>query len=84
MPKSRARRKPAYTPPPLPAAQRLPKERRWIAPFMVAMFLIGLVYLVVWYLSQGNLPLMSALGAWNIAVGFGFILVGFAAATQWR
>ena len=84
MPKSRIRRKQAYTPPPIPAALRTPKERRWIAPFMVTMFLIGLIYLVVWYLSQGDLPLMSALGPWNIAVGFGFILVGFGAATQWR
>ena len=39
---------------------------------------------MVWYLSQGDLPLMSALGPWNIAIGFGFILVGFGAATQWR
>ncbi|HTY72705.1 MAG TPA: cell division protein CrgA [Actinomycetes bacterium] len=84
MPKSRTRRKQAYTPPPPPSAETAPKVRRWIAPFMVTMFLIGLVYLVVWYLSQGNLPIMDALGPWNVAVGFGFILVGFVASTQWR
>ena len=28
--------------------------------------------------------LKRALGPWNIAIGFGFILVGFGAATQWR
>jgi Cell division protein CrgA len=84
VPKSRIRQKQAFTPPPAPLASRLPKERRWIAPFMVTMFLIGLVYLVLWYLSQGDLWGMRTLGPWNIAVGFGFILTGFAASTQWR
>jgi Cell division protein CrgA len=84
VPESRRRQKQAFTPPPTPLAQRLPKERRWIAPFMVTMFLIGLVYLVVWYLSQGDIWGMRSLGPWNIAVGFGFILAGFGASTQWR
>jgi hypothetical protein len=82
VPKSRIRRKSAYTPPPAPAGPDVPK--RWIAPLMLAMFLIGLVYIVVYYLAGSNIPFMEGLGNWNILVGFAFIGVGFALATRWK
>ncbi len=82
MPKSRIRRKTAYTPPPAPGGPDVPK--RWIAPLMLAMFLIGLVYIVVYYLAGSNIPFMESLGNWNILVGFAFIGVGFGLATRWK
>ncbi len=51
---------------------------------MVAMFLIGLAWLVVFYLAGTTLPLMSHLGSWNLLIGIAFIAVGFGVATQWR
>jgi hypothetical protein len=50
----------------------------------VALFLIGLAWIVTFYLTQGDLPLMDALGNWNILVGFVFIGLGFAVSTQWK
>ena len=85
MPKSRVRRKQAYTPPPLPHELVAPKERRWIAPLMVTLFLLGLAYLVVWYLAGNDVPFMKDFSSMvNVAIGFGLILGGFICATQWR
>jgi hypothetical protein len=56
---------------------------RWLAPTMVAAFLIGLFWIVVFYVTQMKWPI-SALGQWNMVVGFGFIGVGFSLATRWR
>jgi len=56
----------------------------WLAPMMLALFGIGVLWLVVFYISQGNMPLVSGLGNWNLAVGFGFIIAGFGLSTQWR
>jgi hypothetical protein len=82
VPKSRIRRKAVYTPPP-PRTAPL-GSRAWVAPVMVTLFLIGLAWIVTFYLTQGDLPLMNALGNWNILVGFVFIGLGFAVSTQWK
>ena len=45
---------------------------------------VGLAWIVVYYLSQGSIPGLSALGAWNLVIGFTFIIAGVALATRWR
>lgn len=50
---------------------------------MLAFFLIGLAWIVLFYVTEGDLPL-KALGNWNIVVGFGFIAGGFGVSTQWK
>lgn len=47
-------------------------SRGWVAPVMLAFFLIGLAWIVLFYVTEGDLPLKS-FGNWNIVVGFGFI-----------
>ncbi|MEN9325187.1 MAG: hypothetical protein RL414_941 [Actinomycetota bacterium] len=62
----------------------LPEESpRWLAPTMVVAFLIGLFWIVVFYIS-GTLYPIPHIGAWNMLVGFGFIGAGFTLATKWR
>jgi hypothetical protein len=56
---------------------------RWLAPTMVAAFLIGLFWIVVFYVTQTVWPIRG-IGNWNMVVGFGFIGVGFSLATRWR
>ncbi|MGW2676562.1 cell division protein CrgA [Streptomyces sp. NPDC001436] len=85
MPKSRIRKKDDYTPPP---AKQQPLQiklgsRGWVAPVMLAFFLIGLAWIVVFYVTDTQLP-VEALGNWNIVVGFGFIAAGFGVSTQWK
>jgi hypothetical protein len=50
----------------------------------VACLVIGLAWIVVYYVSQGSIPGMSALGAWNLVVGFVFIIAGVTLSTRWR
>jgi hypothetical protein len=50
---------------------------------MLAFFLIGLAWIVLFYVTQGSLPI-AALNNWNIVVGFGFIAGGFVVSTQWK
>lgn len=57
----------------------------WIAPTMVASLLIGLVWIVVFYLAGNDIGFMRSIGnLGNVAIGFGFIGVGFALSTRWR
>ncbi len=56
---------------------------KWLAPTMVTAFLIGLFWIVVFYVSETRYPI-SGIGAWNMIVGFSFIGVGFSLATRWR
>jgi hypothetical protein len=51
---------------------------------MLAMFLIGIVWLLTYYFSNGGVLGMESLGGWNILVGFGFVVAGLGVATQWR
>ncbi|MFE9256459.1 cell division protein CrgA [Streptomyces sp. NPDC006879] len=84
MPKSRIRKKNDYTPPPARQATNIRLSgSSWIAPIMLALFLIGLAWIVVFYVTDTRLP-VEALGNWNIVVGFGFVAAGFGVSTQWK
>lgn len=55
----------------------------WFKPIMFGLMLIGLAWIVVYYVSQGVLPVRE-LGDWNILLGFGILFVGFLMTTRWR
>ncbi len=54
----------------------------WLAPTAVTLLIIGLLYLVTYYLSSGMLPL--PIGDWNLAVGFGVLMVGGGMLMFWK
>ncbi|MBH5335979.1 cell division protein CrgA [Streptomyces pactum] len=89
MPKSRIRKKDDYTPPSSSTARQATSISlhagggRWVAPLMLALFLIGLAWIVLFYVTETKLPIES-IGNWNIVVGFGFIAAGFVVSTQWK
>ena len=56
---------------------------RWILPLMLAMFIIGIIWIVAYYVAP-EAPWISTLGWWNVVIGFGFLAVGFVIATRWR
>ena len=56
----------------------------WLAPLMLILFGVGILWLVVFYLSNGDMPVLETLGNGHLLVGFGFIVLGFALSTQWR
>lgn len=82
MPESKVRRKSAFTPPPAKAAPAKPNAR-WFAPVMVGLLLLGLVWVVVYYLSQMAYPIPK-IHTWNLAIGFGIMMLGFGMTTRWR
>ncbi|GAB2481159.1 hypothetical protein GCM10027265_35490 [Jatrophihabitans fulvus] len=55
---------------------------------MAVVLLLGLAYLVVFYLTASGtdpeVPVMGGLGAWNFAIGFGVMLLGLVMAVRWR
>ena len=85
MPESKKRKKSAYTPmTPVGGPRKKGPSPRWLPPLMLALFLIGIVWLVTYYVAQSSMPLTGDLGSANLAIGFGFIIAGFALSTQWR
>lgn len=53
---------------------------------MLGAFLLGLVWIVVYYItgSTMSIPVMADLGQYNLVVGIGFMAVGFVYATKWE
>ncbi|CAA9377305.1 MAG: Cell division protein CrgA [uncultured Nocardioidaceae bacterium] len=83
MPEPHSRKKPQYTP---PSAARKPTRvggGRWVAPAMLTCWILGLAWIVVYYLLP-DLKYMSDLGNWNLAVGMGLIALGFVFSTKWE
>ncbi|WP_432484833.1 cell division protein CrgA [Kineococcus esterisolvens] len=56
---------------------------RWWVAVMVALMVLGLLWIVVFYLSSAQYP-VPGWGNWNLVAGFGLVLVGFAMTTRWR
>ncbi len=83
MPESRPRKKAEYTPPPTTRRPVGVAGRRWVAPAMVGCWLVGLAWIVVYYLAP-DLKYVRDLGNWNLAVGMVFIALGFIFSTKWE
>ena len=88
MPKSKVRKKPDA---PVrvhstqgPTTKALAPSPSWYPIVMAIVLLIGLAYLVVYYLASDKIPVMKDLGSWNFAVGFGVMMVGLIMAVRWR
>lgn len=60
----------------------------WFAPVMFSFMLVGLIWIITYYISGAQYPLGAGtpinLESWNIAVGFGIAMVGFIMSTRWK
>jgi hypothetical protein len=84
MPESKGRPKQRSRVPVDPAKEAMPTASpRWLVPVMLTSFLLGLLWIVVYYIVP-NMPLISDLGGWNLVIGFALIMVGFGLSTRWR
>ncbi|MCV2491239.1 cell division protein CrgA [Geodermatophilus sp. YIM 151500] len=90
MPKSKVRKKSVYTPPEGVLQSRAASARaarpspRWYAPVMVTLMLLGLLWIVVYYVANERIAFLSALGPWNFAIGFGAMVAGLVMSMRWR
>jgi Cell division protein CrgA len=81
VPKSRVRSKSVYTPPQRSAKAKVSPP--WLVPTMLGTLIVGLVWIVVFYVSQQAWPI-GALGAWNLVIGFALLVTGVVLSTKWR
>ncbi len=90
MPKSKVRKKAdaPLRPASSTTTRQLAPSPSWYPVVMGIVLLLGLAYLVVYYLTSSgtspHIPVMAGLGAWNFAVGFGVMLLGLIMAVRWR
>ncbi len=84
MPRSRTRKKGDFTPPPQKTSSGAKVSARWVAPTMVSLLLIGLAWIVCYYILASSVHFVSVLGAWNLVIGFAFLFGGLMVATRWR
>ncbi|MBO1755070.1 cell division protein CrgA [Allobranchiibius sp. CTAmp26] len=56
----------------------------WWVPLMVGFMVLGLLWLVVTYLSQGDYPAPKLGVVWNLGIGFVLVMVGFLMTTRWK
>ena len=82
MPESRIRRKSAYTAPTAKGGPPKPNGRLFV-PIMVGLLLIGLGWIVTYYITSAKYPIPD-IGNWNLLIGFAILLVGFGMTTRWR
>jgi hypothetical protein len=66
------------------APRGLAPSPSWYPIVMATVLVLGLAYLVVYYIAASKIGWMNDLGAWNFAIGFGVMLVGLIMAVRWR
>ena len=63
---------------------KAPGSRRWVPPTFITVGLLGVAWLIVYYVAGTAVPFMSDLGNWNILIGMGGMAAAFGIATLWR
>ena len=51
---------------------------------MLGLMILGLLWLVVYYLWGQNIPFLAGLGSWNFAIGFTLMIAGLLMTMRWR
>lgn len=87
MPKSQVRKKKVYTPPtdirPTATASAKKPSPIWLPITAVALIVVGIAWLVVFYLSEQEYPVESW-RYWNLAIGFGAMVSSLILLSRWR
>ncbi|MFQ6170934.1 cell division protein CrgA [Oryzobacter sp. R7] len=83
MPESKGRSKPSYTPPRSAQKAQGPNPR-WFVPVMLGLMVIGLLWVVTYYISGAHQYPVPQIERWNLGVGFALMMAGFLMTTRWR
>jgi Cell division protein CrgA len=84
VPKSRSRKKSDYVAPIKKQKGVSALGGRWGVPTMLTLLIVGLAWVVLYYVASGSIGFIDDLGAWNVAIGFGFMFAGLMVATRWN
>lgn len=58
--------------------------RDWVPWVFIPVGLLGVLWLLVFYIAGAKVPVMQDLRNWNYAIGIGLIAASFAIATLWK
>ena len=61
-----------------------PVDRSWVPKVFVPLFLLGVLWLIVYYIAGNQIPGMKDLGDWNVLIGMCLMAAGFGVATLWK
>ena len=67
-----------------PKKIKAPSSRRWVPPTFITVGLLGVAWLITYYVAGPQIPYMSDLGNWNILIGMGGMAAAFIIATLWK
>ena len=93
MPKSKVRKKPAQAASRAAAAAAAAQAPRAkvagpsspvYVGIMLGLMILGLLWLVVYYMAGSDIGFMASLGSWNFAVGFALMIAGLLMTMRWR
>jgi hypothetical protein len=83
VPESKRRRRTTTATSQTSATQAYKPNPVWFKPVMFGLMILGLLWIITFYISEGSLP-VAAWGSGNIIAGFGIAIVGFLMTTRWR
>lgn len=64
-------------------SQSIKSNPPWFVPVMCTLMVLGVLWVATFYITSGQWPIGS-IRYWNILIGMGLIMAGFAMATRWR
>jgi hypothetical protein len=72
-----------------PAVKKLraPSNRQWVPPTFITVGLVGVLWLVTYYVSVAasiTIPFLTDLAGWNVIIGMGSMAAAFGIATLWK
>jgi len=63
---------------------RLSGSRDWVPWVFVPLGLLGVVWILLYYVAGDKIPGIRSLGSWNFLIGIGLIAAAFVTATAWK
>lgn len=67
--------------------QPIGDDRAWVAPTFITLGLLGVAWIVVWYITSVtgiSVPGMAAIGNWNLGIGMGLMGAAFGVSMLWK
>lgn len=61
----------------------IPLSPRWWAPTFITLLIVGLLWLMVYYISSERFPI-PGISWWNLVIGLVIMMVGFLMTLKWR
>ena len=61
-----------------------PGSARWVAPAFIIIGLVGVAWLVIFYIAGQQMPVMQHLGNWNILIGMGLMACALFLSMFWK